>query len=47
MFRTDNCVKNHLYSKFRKVIRYINDQIETKFKKKFKPLKIDFIYKLI
>jgi hypothetical protein len=45
--RTDNCVKNQLYSKLRKAMKYINDSIEKKFRKKFKLLKVNFIYKLI
>ncbi len=45
--RTDNCVKNQLYSKLRKAMKFINDSIEKRFRKKFKLLKVNFIYKLI
>ncbi len=46
-FRRDNCVKNQQYSKLRKAIRFVNDIIEKNLKKKYKQLRINFIYKLI
>lgn len=47
ILRTDNCVKNKLYSKLRKAMKFINDSIQTRFRKRFKPLKVTFIYKMI
>ena len=46
-FRTDNCVKNHFYSKLRKSIRKLNKVIHDSFKKEFKDIKITILYKLI
>lgn len=46
-FRTDNCVKNHFYSKLRKSIRKLNKAIHDYFKKEFKEIKITILYKLI
>ena len=45
--RTDNCVKNHFYSKLRKAIRKLNKAIHDFFKKEFKEIKITILYKLI
>lgn len=33
LYRTDNCVKNHMYSKLRKAIRKLNKTIAKEFKK--------------
>ena len=45
--RTDNCVKNHFYSKLRKSIRKLNKTIHDFFKREFKEIKITILYKLI
>lgn len=36
MYRTDNCVKNHFYSKMRKAIRKLNKIIYQYYKKEIK-----------
>lgn len=46
-FRTDNCVKNHFYSKLRKALRHLNKVIKQNFRKEFKEMKIGVIYKII
>ena len=46
-YRTDNCVKNHFYSKLRKAIRKLNKVIHDHFKKEFKEIKITILYKII
>lgn len=45
--RTDNCVKNHFYSQFRKAIRIINDLMKKNGIKSFKPIKTSFIKQII
>ena len=45
--RTDNCVKNHFYSKLRKAIRKLNKIIHDNFRKEFKEIKITILYKII
>ena len=42
--RTDNCVKNHFYSKLRKAIRKLNKAIHDFFKKEFFPMYYDSSY---
>lgn len=46
-YRTDNCVKNRFYSRFRRSIRNVNELIKIFWKKKFKQLKPTFISKVI
>lgn len=45
--RTDNCVKNRFYSRFRRSIRSVNEFIKLFWKKTFKQLKPNFISKVI
>ena len=45
--RTDNCVKNHFYSKLRKAMRKLNKYIHDFYRKEFKEIKINAIYKII
>ncbi len=45
--RSDNEVKNHLYSKLRKALRKLNKVIKENFKKEFKEIKQNLIYKII
>ena len=45
--RTDNCVKNHMYSKLRKAIRKLNKTISREFKKEFKEIRQTVLYKII
>jgi hypothetical protein len=47
LFRTDNCVKNHFYSKLRKLLRKLNKIIQFYFKKKFRQIDISIIYKIV
>ena len=45
--RTDNCVKNRFYTKFRRSIRFFNDCIKRFWKKQIKPLKLTLIQKFV
>ena len=45
--RSDNCVKNHFYSKMRKGLRKLNRIISEEFKKDFKDIKLKVIYKIL
>jgi len=45
--RTDNCIKNHFYSRLRKGLRRINKLIEDEFKQSYKEFKIIDLYKVI
>ena len=47
MVRTDNCVKNHFYSKMRKAIRKLNKIIYQYFKKEMKEIKLSVLYKIV
>lgn len=47
LLRTDNCVKNHFYSKMRKAIRKLNKVIHIHFKKEIKEIKLNVLYKLV
>lgn len=44
--RTDSFIKNHFYSRLRKCIRKLNRFIEEEFKKKYKKLNLNIIFKL-
>lgn len=46
-FRTDNCVKNHFYSKLRKLLRKLNKIIQFYLKKQFRPIDISVMYKIV
>lgn len=45
--RSDNCVKNHFYSKLRKVLRKLNKIIHHYFRREFREININVIYKLV
>jgi hypothetical protein len=45
--RTDNCIKNHFYSRLRKGLRKVNKLIEDYHKQEFKEFKIIDLYKVI
>ena len=47
LFRTDNCVKNHFYSKMRKALRKLNKVIHQYFKKEFREIKMNVLYKIV
>ena len=46
-FRTDNCVKNHFYSRMRKAIRKLNKTIHHNFKKDYREIKMPVLYKIV
>lgn len=46
-FRTDNCVKNHFYSYFRKCIKNVNYSLSIVSERKLRPLKLNIINKII
>ena len=45
--RTDNCVKNHFYSKLRKALRKLNKAIHSHFKKEYREIRMTVLYKII
>ena len=45
--RTDNCVKNHFYSKLRKVLRKLNSIINAYLKKEYTQINIGTLYKIV
>lgn len=45
--RTDNCVKNHFYSKLRKSLRKINKKIHKHLKREYKDIKTSTLYRII
>lgn len=47
LFRSDNCVKNHFYSRLRKSLRKLNKVIVEQFCKDYRQIKIDLLYKII
>lgn len=47
LFRTDNCVKNHFYSKMRKAIRKLGKVIQIHFRKQVKEIKLNVLYKIV
>lgn len=47
IYRTDNCVKNHFYSKLRKGLRTLNKKIHKNLKKEFREVKTTTLYRLI
>lgn len=46
-FRTDNCVKNHFYSYFRKCIKNVNYSLSIVSERKLRPLKLSIMNKII
>ena len=45
--RSDNCIKNHFYSKLRKVLRKLNAVIHANFRREFREISISVVYKLV
>lgn len=45
--RSDNCVKNHFYSKLRKGLRKINKKINKYLKRDYKEIKTATLYRII
>ena len=45
--KTDNCVKNHFYSKLRKILRHLNSAIHTHFRRQFREINIAIVYKIV
>jgi hypothetical protein len=45
--RSDNCTKNHFYSRLRKALRRLNKTIAERFHKEYREIKIDLLYKII
>lgn len=45
--RTDNCVKNHFYSRMRKAIRKLNKTIHQNFKRDYREIKMPVLYKIV
>ena len=45
--RTDNCVKNHFYSQFRKAIRVVNELIKLYYKKSTNTIRPNIIRKIV
>lgn len=45
--RSDNCVKNHFYSKLRKALRKINRVVQTNYKKELKEFKPNVLYRIV
>lgn len=45
--RSDNCVKNHFYSKLRKSLRSINKKIHKMMRKEYREIKTAILYKII
>lgn len=45
--RSDNCVKNHFYSKLRKSVRRLNKLISERFRREYKEIKISSVYKIL
>ena len=47
LFSSDNCVKNHFYSKLRKALRKINRVVQTNYKKELKEFKPNILYRIV
>lgn len=45
--RTDNCIKNHFYSKLRKILRKLNTVIHTHLRKEYRQINIGTLYKIV
>lgn len=45
--RSDNCIKNHFYSKLRKGLRKVNKKIHKYMKKEYKDIKTATLYRVI
>jgi hypothetical protein len=45
--RSDNCVKNHFYSKLRKSVRKLNKLINDFFREEYKPIKESVLSRVI
>lgn len=45
--RTDNCVKNHFYSKLRKILRKLNTVIHSHMRREYRQINIGTLYKIV
>ena len=45
--RNDNAIKNHFYSKLRRILRKLNTVIQANLKKEFRPINIATLYKIV
>lgn len=45
--RSDNCVKNHFYSKLRKSVRKLNKLINDYFREEYKPIKESALSRIV
>jgi hypothetical protein len=45
--RTDNCVKNHFYSKLRKALKKLNRVVKRSLKKELKEVKPNVLYRIV
>jgi len=46
-FRSDNCIKNHFYSRLRKGLKKMNQVAEEFLEKRFKEIKFNILFKII
>mgnify|MGYP006959897664 FL=1 len=46
-FRSDNCIKNHFYSRLRKGLKKMNQAAEEFLEKRFKEIKFNILFKII
>jgi hypothetical protein len=47
LFRSDNCIKNHFYSRLRKGLKKMNQVAEESLEKRFKEIKFNVVFKII
>lgn len=45
--RADNFIKNHFYSKLRKVLRKLNSIVHAYFRREFREISISIVYKIV
>lgn len=45
--RSDNCIKNHFYSRLRKGLKKMNLDVEQNIGKRFKEIKFNVLFKII
>ncbi|XP_031472907.1 uncharacterized protein LOC116245566 [Nymphaea colorata] len=45
--RSDNCIKNHFYSKLRKILRKLNTVIHSHLRREYRQINIGTLYKIV
>jgi hypothetical protein len=45
--RSDNCIKNHFYSKLRKILRKLNTVIHGHLRREYRQINIGTLYKIV